>query len=424
MPRFHVKWHIPLALLLLGGLAVFLLLFNDPAEEEIEGILLDDSSILAESDNLETGEPDPVREIIEARIQRGETASQLLNDYLSPGEIHELADLCRRVFPLSRLGAGQKYRLTLLENGFERFEYDIDAEEQLIICKEETGFGVSREPIVYDVVQEVVRGTVSSHLFEAVATTGEQPDLALALADIFAWDIDFIRDLRRGDTFQVLLEKRFREGQPAGYGKVLAAEFVNQGTTYQAFRFEHDGFVSYYDAKGNNVRKAFLKAPLSFTRISSGFTNRRFHPITKTWRAHPAIDYAAPPGTPIKAVGDGTITKIGFTQYNGNFIKIRHHDSYESLYLHMRGFAKGMKNGKKLTQGQVIGYVGSTGLATGPHLCFRMYKNGAPVNPAKVKMPQAGSVPAGQLAEYKKMVSSLLPHFGDEEQQEKVAATH
>ncbi|MDA8164499.1 MAG: peptidoglycan DD-metalloendopeptidase family protein [Desulfobacteraceae bacterium] len=364
MPRLHVKWYIPVALLLVGCVVAFLLLTRDPAEEEIENVLLKDDPPVADT----SGPAQPGREVIEDRIAQGETAAQLFDGYLSPGEINQLAEQCRMVFPLSRLGAGQKYRLSIHENGFERFEYDIDADEQLIICRNEDGFGVTREPIPYQVSREVVRGTVDNNLFDAMAAVGEQPELAKALGDIFAWDIDFIRDLRRGDTFQILVEKRFRDGKPAGYGKVLAAEFVNQGTTYQAFRFEHDGAASYYDAKGNNLHKAFLMAPLSFCRISSGFTMRRFHPILKTWRAHPAIDYAAPPGTPIKTVADGIITKIGYTRYNGNFIKIRHRGGYESLYLHMRGFAQGMQDGKKLVQGQVIGYVGSTGLATGPHL--------------------------------------------------------
>jgi murein DD-endopeptidase MepM/ murein hydrolase activator NlpD len=381
MSRIHVKWHFLLAIFILGSLAALLLTFSgQPTEEKGGELKLADVAAPAKSENsaaveqepapraIEAVEPEPEPRTIEARIEKGETASQLLGSYLSPGEIHDLIGQCRPVYPLSRLDAGQDYRLTLLGNNFKRFEYDIDTERQLVICRQGKGFTVTLEPIVYKIVQKVVRGTIDINLFDAIATSGEQPELGLALADIFAWDIDFIRDLRQGDTFQVLIEKRFRKGKPAGYGNILAAEFVNQGVPYQAFRFVHDGVASYYDAEGNNVRKAFLKAPLSFSRISSGFSLHRFHPITKTWKAHPAIDYAAPPGTPIKTVGDGTIIKIGYNKYNGNFIKIRHNGSYKTIYLHMRRFAKGMKRGKKLTQGQVIGYVGSTGLATGPHL--------------------------------------------------------
>ncbi len=212
-----------------------------------------------------------------------------------------------------------------------------------------------------------------------------------------------------------MVEKRFREGKPAGYGKILAAEFTNKGRTFQAIRFT-DGNLppSYYDPSGSNLRKTFLRAPLSYTRISSGFTLKRFHPITKTWKSHPAIDYAAPTGTPIRTIGDGVITKIGYTKYNGNYIKIRHNSSYETLYLHMRGFARGMKKNKRITQGQTIGYVGSTGLATGPHLCFRMYKHGRPVNPYKVKAPSADPVPPELLARFKKVAAPLLARLEGE----------
>jgi murein DD-endopeptidase MepM/ murein hydrolase activator NlpD len=207
----------------------------------------------------------------------------------------------------------------------------------------------------------------------------------------------------------VLVEKRFREGKPGGYGRILGATFTNQGDTYTAFLFK-DGKnpPSYYAADGKALRKAFLKAPLAFSRISSGFTMKRFHPITKTWKAHPAIDYAAPTGTPIMAIGDGTITRIGRAGGNGNHIKLRHSNGIESLYLHMSRFAKGMRQGKRVVQGQVIGYVGSTGLATGPHLCFRMYKNGAPLNPSKLKTAAAAPVSREHMAEFREAISPRL----------------
>ncbi len=267
---------------------------------------------------------------------------------------------------------------------------------------------VERKPIEYDVQTEVVRGQIDSSLFEAVTKMGESSELAMTLANIFAWDIDFVRDLRQGDSFSVLVEKRYREGRQAGYGRVLAADFRNNGELYQAFYFgDENGVGSYYDEAGRSLQKAFLKAPLEFSRISSGFTNKRFHPITKSWKAHPAIDYAAPKGTPIKTVGDGTITRIGHTSGNGNFIEVRHSGGYKTMYLHMSRFAKGMGQGKRVVQGQVIGYVGSTGLATGPHLCFRMKHNDAPVNPYKVKTPAAKPVSAAQMQSFKQQVAAL-----------------
>ncbi len=351
----------------------------------------------------------PVRNRVEAVITAGETISSLLGGYFSAQEIHELSQQSKKIFPLTRICAGQPYQICTIDDKFDSFIYEIDQNEQLVIRRTGEKLQIERIPIKYEIRTQIVRGLVESSLFEAVSRAGETSELATALADIFAWDIDFLRDLRSGDTFSALVEKRFREGKPAGYGRVLTAEFRNSGELFRAFYYQ-DGErpASYYDENGRSVRKAFLKAPLSFTRISSGFTYKRFHPITKTWKAHPAIDYAAPRGTPIKTVGDGTITRIGYTKGNGNFIEMRHNGTYKTIYLHMARFARGMKKGKRVAQGQVIGYVGSTGLATGAHLCFRMYRNGSPVNPYKVKAPAAKPVSKSRLVDFKQQTRTLM----------------
>lgn len=363
------------------------------------------------------------KEIIEGEIQPGDTITALLGKFFSDQELHSLTTESRKVFPLSGICSGQPYKLCINEGQFERFEYDINRDEQLIISKESDSFDISRIPIAYTIKEEVVRGTITSSLFEAVSEAGETDALAVMLADIFAYDIDFIRDIRTGDNFQVLVEKRFRDGKPGGYGKILGAAFSNQGTTFTAFLFK-DGKnpPAYYSADGKALRKAFLKAPLAFSRISSGFTMKRFHPITKTWKAHPAIDYAAPTGTPIMAIGDGAITRIGRTSGNGNFIRLRHNNGIESLYLHMSRFAKGMSQGKRVAQGQTIGYVGSTGLATGPHLCFRMFKNGAALNPGKLKTAAANPVSRDSMAAFREAISPRLARLeGRDVQQAKLA---
>ncbi len=359
--------------------------------------------------------PEIRKEIIKGTIAQGDTATGLLSEFFSAAELLEMSQQCKPVFPLSRLSAGQPYRLCLSDDAFERFEYDIDRDEQLIISREAENFSIKKIPIPYTTEVARVRGTIDSSLFEAVTSTGESDVLAMNLADIFAWDVDFILDIRQGDSFQALVEKRYREGQPAGYGRILAAEFTNRGTTFQAFLYQDgDHHADYYDADGQSLRKTFLKAPLSFSRISSGFTTRRFHPITKTWKAHPAIDYAAPTGTPIKSVGDGVIIRKGYTKGNGNYVKIRHNSSYETIYLHMKGFAKNIGQGKRVAQGQTIGYVGSTGLATGPHLCFRMYKNGSPVNPQRVKAPAAQPVTKANLADFTVHAEALMTQLTDQ----------
>lgn len=356
--------------------------------------------------------PEVRREVVQGAIQPGDTITSLLGHIFSPQQIHHLNLQCKEVFPLSKLSAGQDYRLTLREDTFERFEYDIDREEQLIVLAGDEGFDISRCPIPYTVEQQLVSGTITSSLFGAVLDSGETEALALNLADIFAWDIDFIRDIRSGDSFQMLVEKRFREGQEAGYGRILAASFRNQGETYQGFLFQDgDRAPAYYDQNGKSLRKAFLKAPLSFSRISSGFTMRRLHPITKTYKPHPAIDYAAPTGTPIMTVGDGVVIAATYNKYNGNYVKIRHPGSWETLYNHMSRFGRGIKTGKKVRQGQIIGYVGSTGLSTGPHLDYRMYKNGRTVNPLTVKSPSVAPVSSEHLEEFRSSIVPLIAQF-------------
>lgn len=356
--------------------------------------------------------PEIRREVITGQVKSGDTLTGILGAYLTPQNLLHLNKQCKPVFPLSRISAGKPYRITLADGMIERFEYDINPERQLIIDCEQDQFTVSKQAIEYDIEIEMIKGSIDSSLFESITAIGEKPELAMNLAGIFAWDIDFILDIRKGDHFQALVEKRSRDGKPAGYGQILAAEFTNQGETYRAFKFQ-DGErpASYYDEKGENVRKMFLKAPLSFSRISSGFTMRRFHPITKTWKAHPAIDYAAPRGTPIKSVGDGTIIRISKDRNNGRHIKIRHNSTYQTLYLHMNKFAKGLKKGSKVYQGQVIGYVGSTGLATGPHLCFRMYKNGKTVNPNRVRTRSAAPISAENREAYLSAIEPLTLRF-------------
>ncbi|MDT8420291.1 MAG: peptidoglycan DD-metalloendopeptidase family protein [Desulfuromonadales bacterium] len=396
---------IPALFLLLGLTVAGLILFGAPPNTGSQAQIAP-VQISAPPVNLPVP---PDRKEFADVIKPGETISSLLGDYFSPQEIHELNKRSKKVFPFTRICAGQPYKICLSDNRFESFTYEIDDEQQLIIRSGDELPIIEKVDIEYQLEQELVRSTIESSLFEAVADIGESSELAIRLADIFAWDIDFIRDIREGDTFQALVEKRYRDGNPAGYGKILAAEFVNRGETYRAIYFQDgDKSPSYYNPDGKSVRKAFLKAPLSFSRISSGFSMKRFHPITKTWKSHPAIDYAAPPGTPIKTVGDGTITRIGYTRGNGNFIEIRHNNSYSTLYLHMSKFARKMSKGKKVVQGQVIGYVGSTGLATGPHLCFRMRKNGEPVNPYKVKVPASKPVSNENLAAFKSLVQPLV----------------
>jgi len=349
--------------------------------------------------------PENHSKVIKGSIQSGDTISSLLGNLFTPQDIHELTQQSREVFPLTRISVGQPYKLSLENGNFKRFAYDINCDDQLIICRDDDGFSVSREPINYVVDQAAVKGTIETSLFQAVIDIGESEGMAIELADIFAWDIDFFHDIRVGDSFEVVVEKRYRKGQPSGNGRLLAAKFTVQDQTYQAFYFR-DGNQppGYYDQNGRSLQKAFLKAPLSFSRISSGFDMRRRHPITNRTKAHPAIDYAAPTGTPIHSVGDGKVTFAAYKRYNGKCIKITHPNGWVTMYNHLSRFGKNIQAGKKIKQGQLIGYVGSTGLSTGPHLDFRMYKNGKSVNPLTVKSPPARPVSRANLAQFKAMV--------------------
>lgn len=326
-------------------------------------------------------------------IRSGDTASSLLNKYLPLKSIYEISRQSKDIFSLSRIRKGRPYKIITNENGFLEFEYEIDSDERFVVRKEEEHFSVGKLPIYYDVNLELVSATISYSLNSTVRKIGEKNELAFRLADIFAWDIDFIRDIHSGDQFRVLVEKKYRNGKLCGYGKIKAAFFTNRGTTYKAFlHTDNEGISGYYDEQGNSLQKAFLKAPLAYSRISSKFTNKRLHPILKRYRAHKGVDYAAPTGTPIKTVGDGIITDLGYSKSTGNYIRIRHFNGYTTRYYHMSGFTKGMKRNKRVLQGEKIGYVGATGLATGPHLCFGLKKNGKYIDPLNYRAPSAKPV--------------------------------
>lgn len=348
-------------------------------------------------------------ETIRGKVRPGETISSLLGHLLGPGEIHELADRCRSIYRLRDICAGSPYELTLENGAFKRFACDIDNDDQLVFSRNGEDISVSRQPIPYTEEVVTVGGTIESSLFEAMVKSGESEGLAVRLADIFAWDIDFFHDIQQGDTFEVVVERRYRDGKPAGNGRLLAARFTTRGELHQAFLFQDgDRKPGYYDENGRNLRKAFLRAPLSFSRISSGFNLRRKHPITHRIKAHPAIDYAAPIGTPIHTIGEGKVVFAAYKRYNGKCVKVRHPNGWVSMYNHMSRFGKDIHPGRRVSQGQVIGYVGSTGLSTGPHLDFRLYRNGTPVNPLKVKSPPARPVSRSNMAAFRNLVAERI----------------
>ena len=238
---------------------------------------------------------------------------------------------------------------------------------------------------------------------------GMDPILIDELADVFAFDIDFTREVRSGDKYRLVVEQKLLEGKPAGYGRILAAEYVNGKESHSAISFTNAGGDSdYFSTDGESLRRMFLRSPLKYRRISSRFGGRR-HPTLGYWKKHEGVDYAAETGTPIRSVGDGTITKASYNGASGNFVKIRHNGTYETSYSHLKGYGPGVKAGVRVKQGQIIGYVGTTGRSTGPHLHFAFYENGRYVDPLSKRFPSADPVPAKEKERFEQAKATLLP---------------
>lgn len=341
-----------------------------------------DSAAIAESED-----------VIKGTINKGDTVGKLLGEVADNNIVQGYINATRRVFPLTSFRAGQPYVLVCdVESGtVKRFEYEIDNKHRLIVEGEQPVARV--EAIEYDVRLSRVEASIDSNLFQSVADMGESPVLAITLANLFGWEINFIRDLQEGDSFSVLVEKNYREGSFKGYGRVLGATFTNKGKTYEAFLF-HNGQNSsqHFNARGENLKKVLLQSPLSFTRLTSRFTHSRKHPIFGNNRPHLGVDYGAPTGTPVKAVGEGTVVVRGWVGGYGNQVALRHAAGLESMYSHLSGFASGLRKGSKVRQGQVIAYVGSTGQSTGPHLDFRLKQGGKFIDPTKAVNPRSASV--------------------------------
>ncbi|MBL8000766.1 MAG: peptidoglycan DD-metalloendopeptidase family protein [Flavobacteriales bacterium] len=334
-------------------------------------------------------------------IRNGQTFSDLLVQHgVGAGTIDSLVRLASPVFDVRKLRSGHPYALIFSDDGARvphYFVYEADAVEHIIFkVQAPMDVRVGHRPVQTEVKHVSV--AVSGALWNDLQEAGADPALTMQLADVFQWSLDFYR-IQKGDRFTVIYEERTVDGERYGQPRVLGVRYTSGAAVKEAFRFATDStHFAYYDAEGNSLRKAFLKAPLKFSRMTSGFSMRRFHPVQKRFKAHLGTDYAAPYGTPILAVGDGTVEKAGWGAGNGNFVKIRHNGTYSTQYLHMRKVL--VKNGQRVSQGQVIGEVGSTGLATGPHVCFRFWKNGVQVDHRREEMPSAEPVAAEHRAAF------------------------
>lgn len=283
----------------------------------------------------------------------------------------------------------------------------------LAVTRGKAGLQAAEETVVLETRTEVRTGEIRYSLFGATDAAGIPDNIATQLADIFGGDIDFHRDLRKGDRFSVVYEMLYQRGQPIRGGRILAAEFTNDQKTFQAYWFagEQGKQGGYYTADGKNLRKAFLRSPLEFSRVTSGFTTNRFHPVLKTWRAHKGVDYGAPIGTKVRSVADGTVEFAGRQGGYGNLLIIRHHGAYSTAYGHLNGFAPGMRKGSRVQQGETIGYVGQTGLASGPHLHYEFRVRDQQVNPLAITMPPAPALTAADIARFRTQTEPLRAHI-------------
>lgn len=352
---------------------------------------------------------DSVGEWEEVTIGRNESFYVALQrSGLDHETIMEVVEAAEPHVNLRRVKRGDTFNLARESGDLEAVRFDVGRENFLIVQRELDGMRAEVAHYPVERVVRVARGTIQTNLFDALRANGADPVLADQLAEILGWNIDFFRDLRVGDEFEVLYAEYIREDRSVRDPEVLSVSFTNRGTDHRAYRYENEfGLAAYYDGEGDSLERQFLRAPLKFTRISSNFSHRRLHPVLKRYRPHYGVDYSAPTGTPVFATSGGTIIKRTKDKASGNFVGIRHGNGYESYYLHLSRFVKGQREGQKVQQGDVIGYVGSTGWATAPHLDYRIKRNGKWVNPRKLDLPPASPVADSRRAEYAGVVAEL-----------------
>lgn len=323
-------------------------------------------------------------QIFRSAVRSGDNAGALLFPWLDNNETDQAVRAASAVYPLTRLMPGHLFSVerNTQDEKVMRLMYDIDEASRLVVERADEGFTARVDVLEFDTKLVKVSGVIRSSLFEAMADAGESANLAVRLAEVFTHQVNFVKDVQEGDTFELVVEKKYLGDEFRRYGDIIAARFTNDGTAFEAFRFvDGSGRARYFAADGSSLETQFLKAPLNFTRVSSGYTMHRRHPVFGKVRPHQGVDYAAPKGTPVKALGAGTVTFRGWKNGYGNTLIIRHSGGIETQYAHLSRFASSLKVGQKVDQGEVVAFVGATGIATGPHLDFRVRKNGKFVNP-------------------------------------------
>jgi murein DD-endopeptidase MepM/ murein hydrolase activator NlpD len=390
MKKSKIRPVIIIIILLLSLPALYYLIFvRNILKEGIEICARPDSTEISEPENTLYGIPVDSFYIEHGRIKKNQNLFEILAKYNLPeGSFQQILNKSEGVFDLRKIRYGNRYTVFLtLDTLYEAryFVYEHTPVEYILFDLRDSIRVEVRQNKV-DIVDRSAGGTINSSLWDVIMDKDLEPELALELSEIFAWTIDFF-ELQVGDSFKVAYQELYVDTNLVGMGRIYAAFFRHMQNDYYAIPFVQDSVEGYYDMDANNLRRVFLKAPLRYSRISSRYSHSRLHPVLKIRRPHHGIDYAAPVGTPVHAVGDGEVIKASYDEGGGYMLKIRHNSVYTTTYMHLSRYAKGIRKGSYVRQGDIIGYVGSTGLSTGPHLDFRFYRNNEPIDPLKVEAP-------------------------------------
>lgn len=396
-----------------------LLLFSCGNPEEDQTVLTE--QVLTEEINEDVSDTEEARIkynidfegylVVEEQMKNGENLSEILYprgiDY---PDIQKVVDLSQDVFSVRKLQANKPYTLLIADDSTQALHYmiyEIDPIQYVVYdFRDSIKVYLEKKPVT--IVEKTASGIIETSLWNTMMDNDLDQELIMALSDVYAWTIDFYH-LQKGDSFKVIYTQRQVEGENVGVETILAAEFTHHESPISAYLFEVNEIPDYFDEEGKSLRKAFLRAPVKFSRISSRYSGKRFHPVQKRYKAHLGTDYAAATGTPIMATGDGIVVASQYKKFNGNYVKIKHNATYTTQYLHMS--KRAVKVGERVLQGQTIGYVGSTGLASGPHVCYRFWKNGKQVDPYRQKLPESVPIQPEDQEAFDKVKNEYSPRL-------------
>ncbi len=347
-------------------------------------------------------------DIVYGSVANNQNLSSILTAFVTDGMIDRIAKETRETFDVRKIKAGNRYARIFSKDSLKRtryFIYEINPID-FVVYDFRDSLKVYKDKKKVTRLVKTATGTIKSSLWNCFVENKLDVNLGMALSDVYAWTVDFY-GLQKGDNFKVIYEEIFVDNKMIGIDRILASKFHSSGKDYYAYYFDQDAKGVYFDQNGQSLQRSFLKAPLKFSRISSRFSRSRMHPILRISRPHFGVDYAAPRGTPVVALGEGRVAEAGFHGGYGRFISIRHNSTYTTTYAHLSGYGKGIKSGTHVQQGEVIGYVGSSGLSTGSHLDFRVYRNGSPTDPLKLESPPSKPVDPKDLIRFKQVVAKM-----------------